>query len=71
MQNFSAEKFFESPDQDNAWLNAQEAARYLRLSENALRIQIFRGRIPVHRFGRRLRFRLSELDSVFVPFHPL
>jgi excisionase family DNA binding protein len=41
------------------WPNTSEAARYLSISENALRIMVFRGQIKASRIGSRLRFRLK------------
>jgi len=47
------------------WLNSKEAAEYLRISENNLRVKVSRGDIPVHgRLGRSLRFRREELDNL-------
>tara|TARA_Y100001936_G_C16043325_1_gene653038 strand:- start:1422 stop:1631 length:210 start_codon:yes stop_codon:yes gene_type:complete len=46
------------------WLNSKEAAEYLRISENNLRVKVSRGEIPVQgRLGRCLRFRRDELDK--------
>lgn len=54
--------FFENPvKQENEWLTTSEAARYLRVSENALRIKVHRGELAAHRFGCRLRFCRSDL----------
>ena len=47
------------------WLSAQEAARYLSVSENALRIMVHRGQIEAFKIGRRLRFRFSECKKLF------
>jgi excisionase family DNA binding protein len=47
------------------WLSTKEAAHYLRLSENALRIQVHRDKIPALKFGSRLRFRLIDLEALF------
>jgi excisionase family DNA binding protein len=47
------------------WLSTEEAAHFLRISSNALRILVYRGRVPVHRFGRRLRFRLEDCRALF------
>ncbi len=45
------------------WLNPPQAARYLGLpSLKALYQAVRRGQIPVHRFGKRLRFNRVELD---------
>ena len=55
-------EFFEKVDECEIWLNSVEAAFYLRMSVNALRIHVFRGHIPAYRIGRRLRFKLRELS---------
>ena len=47
------------------WLNVEQAVAYLALpSKKALYEAVRRGEVPVHRFGRRLRFRKHELDEV-------
>lgn len=50
---------------EREWLGTLEAASFLRISENALRIMVYRGQVPVYKFGRRLRFRKSDLSSLF------
>jgi excisionase family DNA binding protein len=45
------------------FMRAKEAAAFLGLSENALRIAVRRGEIPVHRLGDRVLFSKDELDS--------
>ena len=50
----------------NEWLSTSEAARYLGLSENALRIMVYRGQIQVYKFGRRLRFKLKDCQTLIV-----
>ncbi len=47
------------------WLTTKDAAHFLSVSENALRIMVFRGQVPVYRFGRRLRFRLKDCQALF------
>lgn len=47
------------------WLSTKEAAHFLSLSENALRILVHRGQVPVFKFGRRLRFRLRDCQALF------
>lgn len=42
------------------WLTTKEAAQYLLISENALRIMAHRLQIPVYKFGRRLRFKFED-----------
>lgn len=56
-------KFFENRI-EREWLSTEEAAHYLRLSENALRIMVCRGQIPVGRFGRRLRFSVRDCRAL-------
>ena len=64
MSNLISEKFFENLVLNDCWLNSNEAAEHLRLSVNALRIAVCRGQIRPHRLGRRLRFKLSELNQL-------
>lgn len=40
------------------------AASILGISENALRIKVCRGLVPAYKFGRNLRFRVSEISSL-------
>ena len=51
---------------EHEWLSTAEAAHFLSLSENALRIMVHREQIPVYRFGRRLRFRMADCKALFV-----
>jgi excisionase family DNA binding protein len=46
------------------WLSTKEAANYLRISENALRISVYRGQVTVHKFGKRNRFKVEELRAL-------
>ena len=48
------------------WLTTKEASFVLGVSENALRIMVHREQIQAFKFGRRLRFRLSDLEALFV-----
>ena len=41
--------FFEN--RDDEWLSTIEASKYLRVSENALRIMVHRGQIQSYKFG--------------------
>jgi excisionase family DNA binding protein len=46
------------------WFTVEETVRYLGLrSRMALYQAVRRGQVPSHHFGRRLRFRRSELDE--------
>jgi excisionase family DNA binding protein len=56
--------FFENRNA-HEWLSTKDAAHFLSVSENALRIMVFRGQVPVYRFGRRLRFRLKDCQALF------
>lgn len=47
------------------WLSTQQAARYLSISENALRIMVHRGQIGAFRIGRRLRFKFTDCQKLF------
>ncbi len=47
------------------WLSTQQAARYLSISENALRIMVHRGQIEAFKIGRRLRFKFSDCRKLF------
>jgi excisionase family DNA binding protein len=46
------------------WLNSQEAARFLSVSNGQLRNLTSNGRIPFYKFGRSNRFKRSELEKV-------
>ncbi len=50
---------------DREWLTTNEAAHVLAISPNALRILVHRGQVRVYKFGRRLRFRLVDLQALF------
>lgn len=52
---------------EREWLSTQEAAQYLAVSENALRIMVHRGHVPAYRLGRRLRFKISDCQALFEP----
>lgn len=57
-----SKQFFEKIN--NEWMNTKEAAEYLRISENCLRVKISRGQIKAHgRLGKSLRFNKRKLDS--------
>ncbi|HEX9506939.1 MAG TPA: helix-turn-helix domain-containing protein [Myxococcales bacterium] len=49
------------------WMTAEQAAAHLGLpSRKALYQAVRRGQIPVHRFGKRLRFNRAELDRALL-----
>lgn len=49
---------------DGEWLTSAEAAKYLRLSEGALRVMVHHGKVPYYKFARRNRYRRSELRDL-------
>jgi len=42
-------------------VNRREAAKFMRMGESTLDALVARGEIPVCRFGRSVRFRMSDL----------
>lgn len=46
------------------WMTSAEAAKYLRISANAIRVAVCRGQISARRFRRKLYFRKNELDRL-------
>ena len=51
---------------EREWLSTEEAAHFLSVSENALRIMVHRGQIKAYKIGRRLRFSLQDCKLLFV-----
>ena len=43
-------------------MNSGEVAAYLRCSPSTVRRMVRRGQIPHYRFGKLVRFRLSEIE---------
>jgi excisionase family DNA binding protein len=71
MQNEKMVLGFPTPtlfDNQNSkeWLTTNEAAKFLGVSSNAVRIMVHRDQIPVYKFGRRLRFRLRDCQALFI-----
>lgn len=53
--------------QPDPWMTADQAAAHLGLpSRKALYQAVRRGQVPVHRFGKRLRFNRAELDRALL-----
>ena len=50
-------------EQAEKWVRIKEVADHLDVSVSYLNKQVLYGDIPVHRIGRNLRFRLSEIDT--------
>jgi len=57
----------EISDENEKWFDTDEAANYLRLSPNALRIMVHKAKIRSYKIGRRLRFKKSDLLSTLLP----
>jgi excisionase family DNA binding protein len=47
------------------WLSTEEAAYFLSVSENALRIMVHRNQVRAYKLGRRLRFKISDCEALF------
>lgn len=47
------------------WCSTKEASRILSITENAIRIMVHREQVPAYKFGRRLRFKYADLESLF------
>ena len=48
------------------WYTTREAAHYLRISPNALRIMVHRKQVRFYKIGKKLRFRVKDLDSLMI-----
>lgn len=49
---------------DTGWLDTRAAAAHLGITPRALLQRVQRGQVKPHRLGRRLRFRLADLDAL-------
>lgn len=58
-------KFFENRI-EREWLSTEEAACFLSVSSNAIRIMVYRGQVPAYKFGRRLRFKVKDCRALFL-----
>jgi excisionase family DNA binding protein len=54
----------EIEDEKVRWFDTDEAANFLRITPNALRILVHRARVKSYKLGRRLRFKQCDLVSV-------
>lgn len=50
---------------EREWLTTQEAAHYLSVTPNALRIMVHRNQVKSYKFGKRLRFRIDDCRTLF------
>jgi len=46
------------------WLSSAQAALYLGITENALRIMVYRRQVKFSKLGRRLRFHVQDIQSL-------
>lgn len=53
-------------NESQEWFTSSEAAVYLRISEDYLRNLVSGGRLPYYKFGRRNRYRKSELEQLLL-----
>ncbi len=60
-QTEKSDTLFEIAD---AWLSTKDVARFLSVSENAVRIMVCRGIIPSFKLNGRLRFRKKDCAAL-------
>ncbi len=53
--------FFENSE---AWLSTKDVAKFLSISENAVRIMVCRGILPCYKLKNRLRFRKIDCAAL-------
>lgn len=58
-------EFFENLEVGE-WLTSAEAARFLGITANALRIKVCRGQVEFKKLGSRLRFCKGQLNSLLL-----
>jgi excisionase family DNA binding protein len=61
---FKNQKMNQNQDENEKWYNTDEAANYLSISPNALRILVHRAKVKCFKLGSRLRFRKIDLNEV-------
>lgn len=52
---------FNKSEKEEKWLSSKEASHFLKISPNALRILVCRGKVNFYKLGSRLRFRKKDL----------
>ncbi|SJZ94314.1 transcriptional regulator, AlpA family [Pilibacter termitis] len=45
------------------WVNLEDIAEYLSVSKDTIRIWLRHGKLPIHRAGKRYKFKISEVDE--------
>lgn len=46
------------------WLSSAQVAAFLGITENALRIMVYRRQVKFSKLGRRLRFHVNDISSL-------
>lgn len=57
----SNSKFFENM----VWINTKSASKFLGISDNALRIRVYRRQVKFYKLNSQLRFKLDDLIKLF------
>lgn len=60
----AGDKIFENLAIDTVWLSTFDAAKFLGISQNALRILVCRGKVKFYKLGRRLKFSRTDLECM-------
>ncbi len=47
------------------WLSSAQVAAFLGITENALRIMVYRRQVKFSKLGRRLRFHIDDVNALF------
>lgn len=45
------------------WVNLEDIAEHLSLSQDTVRAWVREGKLPVYRAGKRYKFKISEVDE--------
>ena len=45
------------------WVNLEDIAEHLSLSQDTVRSWVREGKLPVYRAGKRYKFKISEVDE--------
>lgn len=48
------------------WLSSVEAATYLGVTQNALRMMVYRRQVKFYKMGRRIRFHIKDLQALLI-----
>lgn len=45
------------------WVNLEDVAKHLSISQDTVRTWIKEGKLPYYRVGKRYKFKISEIDE--------